>query len=156
MLWAAATTTFFSFCHSGEMVVEKEDAYDPAIHLSYRDMAVDNPKKLTMISLTLRQSKTDQVHKGVKVVVGKTGDDICPVSTLLRYLQARGCHPGLLFKEESSRPLTKAKFVARVCSALSEAGLSAKDYASHSFHIGATTMAAAVGMEDSFIWTLGR
>jgi len=36
MLWAvAAATTFFSFCHSGEVTVEKEDSYDPDYHLSF-------------------------------------------------------------------------------------------------------------------------
>lgn len=156
MLWAAAATTFFSFCRSGEMVVEKEDAYDPASHLSYRDIAVDNPKKPTMIALTLRQSKTDQARKGVKVVIGSTGDDICPVSALLRYLQARGKHPGPLFMEENGQPLTKAKFISGIRAALTEARLPAKDYAGHSFRIGAATTAAAAGLEDSLIRTLGR
>ena len=42
MLWAAATTTFFSFCRSGETSVPGEAMYDPEVHLSYSDLAVDD------------------------------------------------------------------------------------------------------------------
>ena len=41
MLWGAATTTFFSFCRSGETTVPGEAIYDPEVHLSYSDLAVD-------------------------------------------------------------------------------------------------------------------
>ena len=40
--------------------------------------------------------------------------------------------------------------------ALQAAGLDESRYCSHSFHIGAATAAAARGMEDSVIKTLGR
>ena len=42
------------------------------------------------ISLVIKQSKMDQERKGVTIVIGKTGDDICPVSALLSYLALRG------------------------------------------------------------------
>ena len=41
MLWAAATTTFFGFCRSGEITVECESKFDPKLHLSLADLAVD-------------------------------------------------------------------------------------------------------------------
>ena len=59
MLWAVATTTFFSFCRSGEVTVECESSYDPHIHLSFADLAGDNPSHPSVISLQLKQSKTD-------------------------------------------------------------------------------------------------
>ena len=39
VLWAASRTTFFGFCRSGEITVE---CFDPKIHLSLADLAVDN------------------------------------------------------------------------------------------------------------------
>ena len=59
MLWAACVVTFFSFCRSGEVTGEKEDEYDPTAHLSYGDLAVDNPTAPTAISITINKSKTD-------------------------------------------------------------------------------------------------
>lgn len=156
MLWAAASTTFFTFCRSGEITVAKEGGYDPRTHLSFEDVAVDNAKLPKMVSLRLKHSKTDQARTGVKVVMGRTGDEICPVTALLKYLAVRGNIAGPLFQWKDGTPLTKVRFVAEVRSALSQAHLPAKDFAGHSFRIGAATTAAAAGLEDSVIQTLGR
>ena len=72
------------------MTVEKEDQYDPTSHLSYGDITVDNPTAPTIISIVIKKSKTDQGRKGVKVFIGKTSDDLCPVTALLSYLALRG------------------------------------------------------------------
>jgi hypothetical protein len=53
-------------------------------------------------------------------------------------------------------PLTKPEFVAAVRKALAAIGYVDKDYAGHSFRIGAATAAANAGLEDSTIRTLGR
>lgn len=156
MLWAASVTTFFSFCRSGEVTVPKEDSYDAGSHLSYSDIAVNDAKAPSIISLKIKQSKTDQERVGTRVVIGKTDDHLCPVSALLAYLAKRGSNPGPLFQWKDGTPLTKQKFVDEVRSALSAAGLPAKDFAGHSFRIGAATTAATVGLDDSTIQTLGQ
>ena len=156
MLWAACVVTFFSFCRSGEVTVEKEDEYDPTAHLSYGDLAVDNPTAPTAISIMIKKSKTDQGRKGVKVFIGKTSDDLCPVTALLSYLALRGAEPGPLFCWESGISLSKSKFVEHVRDGLKKAELPASDYSGHSFRIGAATTVAVMDLEDSAIQTLGR
>ena len=156
MLWAASVTTFFTFCRSGEITVEKEDSYDPKTHLSYSDLAVDDSSSPNVISLMIKRSKTDQCGKGVKVVMGRTNDDLCPVTALLSYLTQRGNSPGPLFQWHNKTPLSKTKFVSHVRLALLRANLPAEKYAGHSFRIGAATTAASAGVEDSTIQTLGR
>ena len=52
--------------------------------------------------------------------------------------------------------MSKSKFVEYVRDGLQKAGLPAKDYAGHSFRVGAATTAAVAGLEDSTIQTLGR
>jgi len=148
--------TFFSFCRSGEVTVEKEDEYNPTAHLSYGDLAVDNPTAPTVISIMIKKSKTDQGRKGAKVFIGKTSDDLCPVAALLSYLSIRGAKAGPLFCWESGTPLSKPKFVEHVRDGLKKAKLPAMDYAGHSSRIGAATTAAVMGLEDSAIQTLGR
>ena len=51
MLWASSATTFFSFCRSGEVTVQKEFNYDPTVHLSYGDLAVDNAANPSVTSI---------------------------------------------------------------------------------------------------------
>ena len=152
MLWAAATTTFFSFCRSGEVTVESESNYDPQVHLSFSDLVVAHPAAM---SLQLKRSKSDQFMKGVKLVVGRTHDNLCPVTALLSYLSRRGSAPGPLFIWEDHRPLSKPRFVNQVRQGLLSANLPAHLYAGHSFRIGAATTAASAGIEDSTIQTLG-
>ena len=45
MLWAAATTTFFTFCRSGETTVGDGGSYDPKVHLSLEDVAADSAQE---------------------------------------------------------------------------------------------------------------
>ena len=72
MLWVACSTTFFGFCRSGEITVECESTFDPHVHLSFLDLAVDNALAPQIISIKLKRSKSDQFMKGVTLVLGRT------------------------------------------------------------------------------------
>ena len=72
------------------------------------------------------------------------------------YLSVRGSNTGPLFQWESGVPLSKSSFVTHVKSALTQAGLPAKNYSSYSFRIGAATTAAVAGLEDLAIQILGH
>ena len=72
------------------------------------------------------------------------------------YLSVRGSNTGPLFQWESGVPLSKSSFVTHVKSALTQAGLPAKNYSSYSFWIGAATTAAVAGLEDLAIQILGH
>ena len=56
----------------------------------------------------------DQFRKGVKLVVGKTNNDLCSVTAILSYLARRGNVPGLLFQWDNHLPLSQSKFVNHV------------------------------------------
>ena len=122
MLWAASTVTFFSFCRS-----KVGSSYDPNTHLSIGDLSTDNAQNPSVISLNIKHSKTDQGRRGVRVVIGRTDDDIYPIAALLSYLVTRGNKPGALFLWV---PLYQNANLSRkyVRSALSKAGLPARDY----------------------------
>ena len=100
-------------------------------------------------------SKTDPFHLGVSIYLGKAHSDACPVAAILAYAAQRGQTSGPFFRFTGGHPLTRAHFVEAVQSALRALGMAADHYAGHSFRIGAATTAAAKGVPDSFIKTLG-
>lgn len=156
MIWAACCLGFFGFLRAGEMTVPGDKEFDAAVHLSFKDIAVDDPKNPQMVKVRIKQSKTDPFRKGLDIYLGKTGTDLCPVVALLRYLTVRGKRGGPLFQFQDGRFLTRQRLVEKVRVALRETGVDEAKYCSHSFRIGAATTAAAKGIEDAMIKTLGR
>ncbi len=70
--------------HCGEFTVN--DPFDPGKHLEISDIALDSYEIPTMISVFLKQSKTDQDKSGIKLFLGRTNQDLCPVVAVLAYL----------------------------------------------------------------------
>ena len=120
------------------------------------DVAVDDRTNPRAIKVHLRRSKTDQFGNGVDVVVGKTGDALCPVAAVCAFIAHRGSSPGPFFTFADHTPLTKPKLVEILRAALDDLGLPQEQFAGRSFRIGAATTAAQVGLEDSVIRMLGR
>ena len=156
MLWAAATLSFFGFMRSGEVTVPSTRAYDPSRHLSWQDVSTDSVANPTVVRVTLKISKTDQVRQGCTVIVGCTGDKLCPVTAVLGYMGEAGCRQGPLFQYSSGKPLTQAGFVVEVKTALERGAMCSEGFSGHSFRIGAATTAAEVGVGDAVIQQLGR
>ncbi len=117
---------------------------------------MDSLSAPSAIQVVIKASKTDPFRQGVTIHIGPTKDQLCPVTAVLAYMGERGKAPGPLFCWEDGRYLTREGFVAGVREALTAAGVEARDYAGHSFRIGAATTAARQGMQDSLIKTLGR
>ena len=113
MLWAVCCTCFFGFFRSGEITTSTSH-YDPSIHLSIQDIALDSRHHPSLVQFSLKSSKTDPFRKGVEVVIGHTGDDLCPVTAILAYLAARGWSEGPLFRTGDKQPLARRQFVNKV------------------------------------------
>ena len=52
--------------------MECESTFDPHVHLSFSDLAVDIALAPQVISIKLKRSKSDQFMKGVTLVLGRT------------------------------------------------------------------------------------
>ena len=130
--------------------------YDPSVHLNFSDIATDNLLPPNIMQVNIKASKTDHFRHGMSVYIGRTGTSLCPVTALLNYLTIRGSNPGLLFHFKDGTPLTKPRFTSNLRDLLKQVGINDTQYAGHSFKIGAATTAAAQGVEDSLIQTLGR
>ena len=104
----------------------------------------------------IKRSKCDQFAEGIKLVIGATGSDPCPVAAMLGFLVQRANTPGALFLFKDGRLLTHVHFVSALRSALVESGIDPSLYAGHSFRVGAATTAALRGLQDSLTKILGR
>lgn len=155
MLWASFTIGFFGFLWSGEFTIPSDSAFDPQSHLSPADIAVDSHNSPSLLRIHI---KTDPFRQVFFIYLSRTDNSLCPVSAMLAYLPLRGLTSGPLFRFEDGHPLTRARLVDHLWAALSAANIPCDDskYSGHSFRIGAATTAAAMGLEDSLIRTLGR
>ena len=156
MIWAACSLAFFGFLRLGELTVPSDNDYDPQTHLGLADITFDHPTRPSSMAVLIKQSKTDPFRKGVTLSLGRTFSKLCPVAAMATYITQRGQRPGPLFQFQDGRFLTRKRMVDYVQQALLKAKVDAGSYNGHSFRIGAATTAAAKGLEDSLIKTLGR
>ena len=156
LMWAACCTAFFGLLCCSQFAVPSTNDYDPAVHLSLQDIAIDSHTTPVVNRLNITHSKTDPFCKGIQLFLGKTDHNICPIATILPYLALRGIKPGPLFMIYNGSPLTRHYFSTSLSAILSAAGVDQKCYNTHSFKIGAATLAKLAGMSELDIKMLGR
>ena len=153
MFWAARNLAYFGFLRSAEFTVPNLASYVPGIHLGVVDVAVDSHSSPLYLSLRIKTSKTDP-GQGLFLYIGKGEFLLCAISSLLAYLTLRGDASGPLFLFRDGRPLSCALLTSWLRGILSAAGIQG-NFSSHSFRIGAATVAARNGIPDYQIQALG-
>ena len=81
---------------------------------------------------------------------------LCPVAAILNYMAVHPRIDSPLLVHDGSSLLTRDQFVRLVKKALYCANVNDTGYSSHSFSIGAETVAAAAGVPTHFIKMLGH
>ena len=104
MVWAACCLCFFAFLRIGEAVSPGEGHFDPKVHFGINDIALGDICHPSALEI---HTKTDPFQKGVRLFVGRTGTDLCPVAAMLGYLLLRGTHTGPLLIYEDRHHLTR-------------------------------------------------
>ncbi|XP_060070770.1 uncharacterized protein LOC132557283 [Ylistrum balloti] len=156
MLLCIYKTAFFGFLRCGEFTC---NAVWDTNFIRICDISV--LPDLSCFNLTLRSSKTDPFGKGVNISIFENSV-FTPVSTMREYLNLRLSSgatlssPLFLDHIHSSTPLMRHTFISYLKETLSRVGINNKSFNGHSFRIGASTSAAAAGVEDHVIQTLGR
>ena len=59
---------FFGFLRSGEFTAAEDGEVDPGQHLSFSDIAVDSLSTPKVLSVHIKQSKTDPFRLGVTIL----------------------------------------------------------------------------------------
>ncbi len=156
ILWAACCMDFFGFLRAGEFTVSSLSAFDPASHLTSQDIQAGPHENPTHVRLHLRKSQRDPFCRAADVYLGRSTNDICPVSSILVYIAVKGTRSGPLFIFSDCCSLSLVRLVQEVQRALSSAGIDCFGFTGHSFLIGAATTATARGIHDSSTKELGR
>ena len=156
MMWAACCLAFFGFLRSSEFTVPSQETYDNEVHLSLKDIAVDNNTNPQLLRVTIKQSKTDPFRQGATLFLGRTHSPICPVTAILPFLAVRGNRHAPLFILKDGRMLTRQLFSAFLNDILGKLQMNHSHFNTHSFRIGAATTAKEAGIDDTHIKMMGR
>ena len=153
--WAACMLGYFGFLRSAEFTVPNLASFSPAIHLSVADIAMDSHQSPTCLHVRIKASKTDPFRQGCHIHIGLGRAPLCAVHAFLAYLSVQGNVPGPLFLLANGQPLSRAILTDWLRQIFSTAGIEG-NFSSHSFRIGAATVAARNGIPDHLIQALGR
>lgn len=156
MLWAAMTLAFFGFLRIGELTCNA--TFDPKHHLMNSDITFMPKNSPKYMLVRLKVSKTDPFRQGQTIVIGKTNSPLCPISAMVAYLNSRplSSDSGPLFTYASGAFLTREKLTRETRLLTSKGGLDSREFAGHSFRIGAATTAASANLPPWLIKVLGR
>ena len=149
MFWVVCNLAYFGFLRSAEFTVPNLASYVPDIHPGVADVAVDSHSSPSCLHLRIKASKTEWSFSQELFSAYWQGG----VSTLRHFL------PAGIFGPEGRclRPIiiSRALLTSWLHGILSAAGIQG-NFSSHSFWIGAATVAARNGIPDYQIQALGR
>ena len=118
------------------------------------DIAVDSHTSPSCLQLTIKASKTDHFRTGCCLYIGLGRPLLCALSAIMNSLPLRGQSPGPLFLLSNGQPLSHTLLTLKDIFAAS--GIQGS-FSSHSFRIGAATVAARwVFLTTLFkLWVVG-
>ena len=105
--------------------------------------------------MRIKGSKTDPFRKGCFIQIGVGRHPLCAVHALMAYLALRGDAPGPLFLFQNVQPLSRNILTDWLRQTMASAKVPG-NFSSHSFRIGAATVAARSGVPDHLIQCVGR
>jgi hypothetical protein len=147
-------TAFWGFMRVGE-ITAPTNSPDQALQTSDLSFSSDGSKQ--QATIVLRKFKH---HRGGDPVYVKMESYqhivICPVRSLITYLQCKQSSVGPLFAFIDGCPVPRSWFSTQLDFAVRFCGLNSSRYKTHSFRIGAASSAAARGLSDAQIRLKGR
>ena len=150
---SAFTLAFFGLFRISELLGKSQDSRLKALQRD--DIIFLNDSKV--IQVTLRVYKTNQL--GVPTLLKlpcENNNLVCPVCTMLNYLQLRPNVKGPLFIHLNGSLVTRYQFAAILAKCIQVCNGSSRNYKSHSFRIGRATQLVASGVSGADVMKLGR
>ena len=113
-------------------------------------VAMDSDTNPLCLCIRIKASKTGPFHKGCFIHIRKGRCPLCALQAVMLYLSIRGNSGGPLFLLQDGRPLSRALLASWLRQIMVAAGIPG-NFSSHSFCIGAATVAAHKGIPDHLI-----
>ena len=129
-------------------------SFSSSLHLGVRDISVDSPSAPSCMRVRIKGSKTHPFRKGCFIHVSLGRRPLCAVRAVMNYLGLRGDAPGPLFLLQNGQPLLHilTDWLRQIMASARVPG----NFSSHSFRIGAATVAARNVVPDHLIQSMGR
>lgn len=154
---AMSSLAFFAFLRIGEITIRSVHEASNVLQLGDVETINNQEGYPTSIKITFHNFKHSYTLPPVSlVIVRQFNRTVCPVQLLLDYLRLRGTAAGQLFLNENGQPVHRKDFADLLALVFRRAGLPCSNYKSHSFRIGAASLAAEQGLSDSQIRLMGR
>ena len=141
---------YFGFLRSAEFTVPSLASFSPLLHLSIQDIFVDSSANPSCLRVKIKASKTDPFRNGCFIHIGRGNFALCALQSVMAYVAVRGSFCGALFLSQDGRPISRAILTSRIRDILARVEVPG-NFSSHSFLIGAATMAARSGIPDHLI-----
>ena len=161
LMKAARSLAFFAFLRCGEFTTQVQ-SFDAQKGLCYSDMhcCYSRSRSSGKTVFEAKVSKADPFRQGSTIVLFTTATDTYPVQHMAYFLTKRSISlispSESLFLIADREPLMRTVFVDCLRVLLLRLGFNPQHYACHSFWIGVATPAAAAGIPDHLVKTLGH
>ena len=150
MLRSAVTLAFFGLLRSSEYCSFSHSSFSITNTLLVSDVSVRFSPFI--LSVFIKASKTDPFRQGCTIRIGAGFPPLCPVRSMIDFLNVHPTFTGPLFTFHNHSYLTRVFLSNLMQRALPDL----PSINTHSFRIGGASAAAAAGIPDSTIQTLGR
>ena len=156
MFRAAFLSAFFGFMRVGEITVTSRHTQEFVLNVADVQFCSDDQQGAS-VHITLRHAKNNQTGPPQNILLMQSQDlSLCPVRALQDFSQVRPSRDGPFFCHFDGRPLTQYQFSAVLQKAVDFAGLTGRHIRSHSFRIGAASLASQLGVSNDEICQMGR
>ncbi|KAJ8307433.1 hypothetical protein KUTeg_015517 [Tegillarca granosa] len=149
---AAFTLAFFGFLRVGEIALFNCKSNSSTVS-SISDISIQT----SMLKVKIRFSKTDQFGKTTTLYIDSVPSSVvCPVNSMKAYLSVRPAASNILFCHSDCKPLTQYQFSSVLKKCLKFLNLPTQQFKSHSFRIGAASLASMKNIPPNVIQSWGR
>ena len=155
MFWAACSLGYLGFLRASEFTIPNLPSFLSSLHLGVQDISVDLPSAPSCMRVRIKGSKTDPFRKGCFIHISVGRRPLCAVRAVMNYLALRGDAHGPLFLLQNGQPLSRNILTDWLRQIMASARVPG-NFSSHSFHLGAATVAARNGVPNHLIQSMGR